>query len=124
MPAGIQGVEAAGTVTAMDYERVLVPLGDQARRTGGRMRFLYQFGPDFRRITIGALWADARLGMGYARLLDGCAVVSDIEWIRKLARIFGAWMPCPVQVFHNADLGVAATWLNSLPGAADVSNGT
>ena len=82
MPDGIQALEAAGTVTTDDYERVFAPLVDRARRTGSRIRLLYQFGPGFERIAAGALWADARLGLGYLRLLDGCAVVSDIGWIR------------------------------------------
>jgi hypothetical protein len=47
-------------------------------RIGASVRLLYQFGPCFERITLGALWADTRLGLGYLRLLDGCAVVSDI----------------------------------------------
>jgi hypothetical protein len=73
VPAGVQAPEAVGTVTAQDYERVFAPLVDQARRTGSRMRLLYQVGPGFERITPGALWADTRLGFGYLRLLDGCA---------------------------------------------------
>jgi hypothetical protein len=56
------------------------------------MRLLYQFGPGFERIAPVALWADIRLGLGYLRLLDGCAVVSDVEWIRKPTRSIGSWM--------------------------------
>lgn len=41
MPAGIQALEAVGTVTAADYERIFAPLVDQARRVGSRMRLLY-----------------------------------------------------------------------------------
>jgi SpoIIAA-like len=121
VPAGIQALEAVGTVTTDDYERVFAPLVDRARRTGSRMRLLYQFGPGFQRITPGALWADTRLGLGYLRLLDGCAVVSDIGWIRAPARGIGAWMPCPVRVYDNDKRDDAVAWLNSLPQGADVS---
>lgn len=62
------------------------------------MRLLYQFGPGFERITPGALWADTRLGTSYVRLLDGCAVVSDIGWIQRPTRAIGAWMPRPISV--------------------------
>ncbi|ORV19625.1 STAS/SEC14 domain-containing protein [Mycobacterium celatum] len=113
MPDDIQAMEAVGTVTADDYTRVFAPLVDQARRTRSRMRLLYQFGPAFERITAGALWADTRLGMSYVRLLDGCAVVSDIGWVRRPSRRIGAWMPCPVRVY--------AKWLSSLPKRGDVS---
>ena len=121
LPAGLQALEAIGTVTADDYRRVFAPLVDQARRTGSRMRLLYQFGPDFERITSGALWADTRLGSGYLRLLDGCAVVSDISWIRMPTLGIGGWMPCPVRVYHNDERDGAVAWLTSLPAGADVS---
>jgi SpoIIAA-like len=120
-PAGIQALEAIGTVTTDDYERVFAPLVDRARRTGARMRLLCQFGPGFERITLGALWADTRLGMRYLRLLDGCAVVSDIGWIRAPARGIGAWMPCPVRVYDDDERDDAVAWLTSLPGGVEVS---
>jgi hypothetical protein len=121
MPVGIQALEAVGTVTTDDYERVFAPLVDRARRAGSRMRLLYQFGPGFERITPGALWADTQLGLGYLRLLDGCAVVSDIAWIRAPGRAIGAWMPCPVRVYDNDERDDAVAWLTSLPQGADVS---
>jgi hypothetical protein len=85
------------------------------------MRLLYQFGPNFQRLTAGALWADSRLGVGYVRLLDGCAVVSDIGWIRASTRAIGAWMPVPVRVYANDERDDAVAWLTSLPECADVS---
>jgi hypothetical protein len=121
LPAGIQALEAVGTVTADDYQRVFAPLVDRARRTGSRMRLLYQFGPGFERITPGALWADSRLGLDYSRLLDGCAVVSDIGWIRLAASSIGAWMPCPMRVYDTEVRENAVAWLTSLPVGAEVS---
>ncbi|MES3638761.1 STAS/SEC14 domain-containing protein [Mycobacterium intracellulare] len=121
VPAGIQALEAVGTVTTQDYDRVFAPLVDRVRRTKGRMRLLYQFGPGFERITPGALWADTRLGVGYLAALDGCAVVSDIEWIRAPARGIGAWMPCPLRVYGNAERDDAVAWLAALPRGAEVS---
>ncbi len=85
------------------------------------MRLLYQFGPEFERITPGALWADTRLGLGYLRLLDGCAVVSDIDWIREPTRAIGEWMPCPVRGYDNDERDEAVAWLTALPEGADVS---
>ena len=85
------------------------------------MRLLYQFGPGFERITPGALWADTQLGLGYLRLLDGCAVVSDIGWIRTPTRAIGSWMPCPVRVYDNDERTTAVAWLTSLPEGDDVS---
>ena len=74
MPAGISAPEAVGTVTAADYERVFAPMVERAARAASRMPLLYELGPGFQRITAGALWADARRGSAYLRLLDGCAL--------------------------------------------------
>lgn len=121
LPPGIQAIAAVGTVTARDYERIFAPLVEQATRTDSRMRLLYQFGPGFERITLGALWADTRLGQRYVGLLDGCAVASDIGWIRTPSRAIGSWMPCPVRVYDNDERTDAVAWLASLPQTARVS---
>ena len=115
VPDGVHGLEARGTVTPHDYDRVFAPLVDQVWRSGERLRLLYQFGPDFVRLTPGALWADSKLGARYLPLLDGCALVSDIDWIREPGRSIAAWMPCPVRVYGNEHREEAACWLDSLP---------
>ena len=117
---GIDGVKATGTITAEDYEQVFVPLLDEARREGRRVRFLYQFGPEFTGFTPGAAWEDAKLGLRSIRLFDGCAVVTDIAWIREATRLAGFLMPCPVRVFGNNDFDKAVSWLRSLPESATV----
>ena len=121
VPAGVQAIEAVGTVTTDDYHRVFAPLVDEACRTRDRLRLLYRFGPGFARITPGALWADARLGADYVRLLDGCAVVSDIDWIRIPTRRIAMFMPAPVRVYDDSGVSDALTWLQSLPRNTDVS---
>jgi hypothetical protein len=94
---------------------------EKAARAGNRMRLLYAFGPEFQRITAGAMWADARLGSTYLRLLDGCAIVSDIGWIRASSRAIGTWMPCPLRVYDNDERDDAIAWLAALSEHDDVS---
>jgi hypothetical protein len=115
LPDGVHGLEAHGTVTADDHDRVFAPLVDRLRQGGQRLRLLYQFGPDFDRITLGALWADSRLGARYLPLLDGCALVTDIDWIREPGRSIATWMPCAMRVYANEHRDDAAHWLASLP---------
>jgi hypothetical protein len=115
VPPGVHGLEAEGVVTSDDYAQVFAPLVDRVRREGQRLRLLYQFGPSFTRLTPGALWADSMLGFRYLPLLDGCALVSDVAWIREPARGIAAWMPCPMRVYADDQRGAAATWLAALP---------
>jgi SpoIIAA-like len=114
LPDGVEGLEARGTLTASDYAQVFAPLVDRHRQSGQRLRLLYQFGPAFDRFTLGALWADSRLGARYLPVLDGCAMITDIDWIREPGRSIGKRMPCPVRVYDNAQRDEAAQWLASL----------
>ncbi len=122
LPEGIYGVRAIGTISKEDYEKVLVPLFDEARREGRHIRFLYQLGPQFEGFTPGAAWEDAKIGLHSLRLFDGCAVVTDAGWIRESTRAAGFFMPCPVQVFGNQEIDKAIDWLSSLPEGAAVSH--
>jgi hypothetical protein len=101
---------------------VFVPLLDEVRREGRRIRLLYQLGPEFEGFTPGAAWEDAKIGLQSMRLFDGCAVVTDLVWIRELTRVIGFLMPCPVHVFGNQERDKAIDWLGSLPEVAAISH--
>ena len=122
LPDGIDGVQAIGKISKEDYEKVFVPLLDEARREGRRIRLLYQLGPEFEGFTPGAAWEDAKIGLQSMRLFDGCAVVTDLGWIRELTRVIGFLMPCPVRVFGNQERDKAIDWLGSLPEVAAISH--
>jgi hypothetical protein len=115
LPNGIEGLKAVGKVSKEDYEQVFEPILDEARRQGRRIRFLYDLGPNFEGLTAGGAWEDAKIGLRSMRLFDGCAIVSDIGWIREPARLIGFMMPCPVKVFGNHERAKAIEWLGSLP---------
>ena len=122
LPKGLEGLKAVGKVSKEDYENVVEPLLDEARREGRRIRFLYQFGPEFEGFTASGAWEDARIGLRAMRLFDGCAIVSDAGWIRETAQLAGFLMPCPVRVFGNQERDSAIAWLGSLPEGPGVSH--
>ena len=121
LPGGVHGLDARGTVTADDYARAFALLVDRVQRADERLRLLFQFGPNFERITLGALWADSRLGVRYISVMDGCALVTDIDWVREPARGIARWLPCPMQVYGNAHRDDAVRWLASLPARSEPS---
>jgi hypothetical protein len=121
LPDGMVGVKATGKVTREDYEKVFVPLLDEARREGRRLRFLYELGENAG-FTAGAAWEDARLGLASLRLFDGCAVVTDTSWIREATQLAGMLMPCPVRAFETSAREAAIAWLRTLPEAASISH--
>jgi hypothetical protein len=111
LPDELIGIRATGKVTRDDYQEVVVPALEEARREGRRIRFLFHFAPGFEGFTPGAAWEDLRVGWRYLRLFERCAVVSDTDWIGTAARAAGAVMPCPVGVFPEAEREQALEWL-------------
>ncbi len=122
LPPGIDGLRATGRITKEDYERVFEPLVEEARRAGRRLRFLCDLGPEFEGFTFGAVWEDAKLGLRFLRLFEGCAVVSDLGWIRESARLIGFVLPCPARVFGSQTRDEAVEWLRALPPRAAASH--
>jgi len=122
LPRGIDGFKALGKISKEDYEQVLVPFFDEIRREGRHTRFLYQLGQEFEDFTPGAAWEDAKIGLHFLRLFDGCAVVTDLAWIREMTRLAGFLMPCPVRVFGNKEFAEAVDWLRALPEGPAVSH--
>ncbi|PRQ03951.1 STAS/SEC14 domain-containing protein [Enhygromyxa salina] len=118
----VTAIKAIGTVTKADYQEVVEPILDQARHENRRIRLLYQFGPEFDRFTGGGVWEDVRIGLSALRLLDACAIVTDVEWIRQSVDITRFMVPFPVRVFENSQLDAAAAWLESLPRSDNLSH--
>ncbi|MET8942779.1 STAS/SEC14 domain-containing protein [Streptomyces sp. NPDC004542] len=121
-PSGVDAVKAIGTVSKHDYEAVIEPLVDDARREGRRIRLLWECGPGFRSFTPAAGWEDLKVGIRAMRLFEGCAVVTDIRWIRKWTGPASFLMPCPVRVFGVREREEALDWLVSLPEGPGVSH--
>jgi hypothetical protein len=113
LPAELTGLRATGTVSVEDYDRVVLPMLEEARREGRRIRLLFQFGPGFDGFTAGAAWKDLKVGWKYLRLFERCAVVSDRDWIRAGATVVGAMLPCPVRAFGEDEMEGAVDWLRA-----------
>ncbi|MEV0181715.1 STAS/SEC14 domain-containing protein [Streptomyces sp. NPDC050625] len=86
------------------------------------MRILSEIGPEFRSFTPAAGWENLKIGIGAIHLFEGCAVVSDIGWIRESTRLSRFLMPCPVRVFGLQDREETLRWLASLPEGPGVSH--
>ncbi|MGZ3743891.1 MAG: STAS/SEC14 domain-containing protein [Pseudobdellovibrionaceae bacterium] len=86
LPTNVVGVRAEGEVTQADYEKVLIPMMENAYQRGQRVRFLFQFSPDYSKFSAGAAWSDFKVGLKYLRLFERCAVVS------KMANVIDPWI--------------------------------
>ena len=111
LPDKVLGFSAQGTVTASDYESVIIPAVEDHFARHGKVRFLYHLGEGFTGIEPAAAWDDAKLGFKHFAGWEKMAVVSDVEWIRTALKILGLAMPGHVRVFHNGQLADATRWI-------------
>lgn len=115
LPQNIVGIEAVGTVSRDDYEKVFVPLLEQCSSENKKIDLLYWFGPRFDSFTAGAVWDDFRIGTKYIRLFNRCALVTDINWIKHSTNFIRPFLPCSVRVYGNKDYQLALQWLATPP---------
>jgi hypothetical protein len=112
LPENVLGFSAKGTVTADDYETVIIPAVEAMLSREGKVRFLYHLGEDFSGFEAAAMWDDTKLGLKHFSGWERVALVSDVEWVRWAVKVFGLAMPGHVRVFQNRDLAEAQRWVS------------
>ena len=117
VPPGIDAVRAVGIVTPQDYHDVVAPMLAAAVRERRGLRILCTVDEAFTGMTPAAMWDDVRLGLSAMRHLTGCAVVTDLAWVREMTRFSAFFLPGHVRVFDMAERAEALQWLDGLPGA-------
>lgn len=114
-------------VTDKDYKEVLMPAFDAALARAGSLRLLVMMDADISDFTMGALWDDAKMGIGRWSGFDRIAIVTNNAAMTRLVRGFSIFMPCPVAVFPKGDEDKARLWLFESLGAihqTDLGGGT
>ncbi|MGB7971814.1 MAG: STAS/SEC14 domain-containing protein [Candidatus Deferrimicrobiaceae bacterium] len=112
LPDNVLGFTAKGTVTANDYESVIIPAVEALFSRQSKVRFLYHLGEDFTGFEAAAMWDDAKLGLKHLAGWERVALVSDVEWIRVAVKVFGLAIPGHVRVFPNRELAAASRWIS------------
>ena len=114
MPQGTLGFRVTGEIEREDYDDVLVPELHRALEGGGKLRALYLI-EDLEELEPGALWADSKLGadlgLRHRDALERSAIVTDIAWMARAAKLFAWMIPGEARVYPIADLEQAKSWV-------------
>lgn len=111
LPQNVLGLDVRGTVTATDYEDVLVPAVERMLAENKKIRLLYHLGEEFDHYDLGAVWEDTKVGLSHLTAWEKIAVVTDVEWVRSSVKVFGFALPAEVRTFTNSELDEAKSWL-------------
>ena len=114
LPAGVLGFRAHGQVTAHDYETVLVPDVEAAFALNRQLRVLFHVADDFTGFDAGAMWDDLKLGFRHISGWDRVALVTDVGWMRTMAKMFGFAIPGEFRLFADRELIDAKVWIGRL----------
>jgi len=112
LPENVLGFTAKGTVTASDYESIIIPAVEALFARREKIRFLYHLGEDFTGFEAAAVWDDTKLGFKHLSGWDRLAVVTDVEWVRAAIKVFGFAIPAQVRAFHNSEFAEARRWIS------------
>jgi hypothetical protein len=112
LPDNVLGFTAKGTVTAKDYDAIIIPAVEAVFAKGTKARFLYNLGEEFVGFEVAAMWDDTKLGFKHLSGWERLAVVTNVEWIRAAIQLFRLAMPGHVRVFHNNELAEAIRWVS------------
>lgn len=113
LPADTVGIDARGLIGATEYRDTLEPLVTEKLKEHDRLKLLAIAGPYFDGYSAGALWDDARFGLTHFTTFSKMALVTDHDWLRHSAKMFGVLMPTEVMVFGTEELDDAKAWIAS-----------
>jgi len=109
LPAGVIGFEADGEIHADDYTDTLLPAVSAALAEGGQLRVVLVF-QQWDGITGGALWEDLKMGTHHLGDWKRIALVTDVDWMAHLSKLFGWMTPGEMKQFPMAEQAAAITW--------------
>ena len=107
----VVALSCKGQVTREDYDGILVPAILEALTRHDKIRLLYQTSADFTGYDPGAIWEDLKIGVEHPTRWERVAVVTDVDWIVRMVRIFSFLIPRPVKVFPPSATAQAHTWI-------------
>jgi len=109
LPSGVLGFEADGELRAADYRDVLLPAIEAVIQRGEKVRIVLVF-KSFDGMSGGALWQDLKMGVEHLTSWKRIALVTDIDWMRRLTDAFGWMTPGELKRFPLAECEDAIAW--------------
>ncbi|MGB2630168.1 MAG: STAS/SEC14 domain-containing protein [Candidatus Omnitrophota bacterium] len=109
----VLGIKASGKVTAVDYEKVLIPKVNDLLSEHATGRFLYYLSDEFEGFELGALWDDAKYASAHSDQFDKVAIVGGPKWVQWTTKLAGLFIKAEVKKFNKNQLDEAWNWIES-----------
>jgi hypothetical protein len=120
LPPGVLGFRLSRKLTRDEYQELIRPIYDALER-GEKLSLYVELPGDFDGLDLGALWDDLKaagsVGLEHRSSWQKMAVVTDKDWIRHGAAVFGPLAPGELRVFDLAEADQARAWVSEQPSA-------
>jgi hypothetical protein len=110
-PDNVLAFSCDGQVTKDDYEGILVPAILETLKRHDKIRLFYKTSANFTGYDPGAIWEDLKIGVEHPTRWERVAVVSDVDWIVQMMKLFGFLIPCPTKLFPSSGAAQANAWI-------------
>ena len=115
MPPGSLAFRASGRLTRDEYQDELMRPILAALDRGESINLLFETAPDFRGLDVGALWEDVKaagtVGLAQRSRWRRMALVTDKDWVRHGASVFGWLAPGELRLFDLSERDKARAWM-------------
>jgi hypothetical protein len=114
LPVGVLGFRASGKITHEEYREMMKPIYATLER-GEKLNIYFELAGDFHGLDLGALWEDMKaagsVGLKHRSSWQRMALVTDKDWIRHAAAVFGPLTPGELRVFEPDEAAQAKAWV-------------
>ncbi|MDR2881526.1 MAG: STAS/SEC14 domain-containing protein [Azoarcus sp.] len=111
LPSDVVALRAVGIITAQDYHDMLLPLVEEKLKGHDKIKCLIVLDEEYTTYSADAAWSDMKFGVGHIRNFSRAALVTDIGWITKAAKLFMPLIPFAFETFPLAELENAKKWI-------------
>ncbi|WP_369026078.1 STAS/SEC14 domain-containing protein [Qipengyuania sp. RANM35] len=111
LPRDVIAVRAVGIITAQDYHDVLIPLVENRLKDHDKLKLLFVMGDNYTTFSGDAAWEDTKFDLRHVRDFTRIAMVTDVPWLVRTARIFRPIVPYTFEVFPMEKLEDAKDWI-------------
>jgi hypothetical protein len=114
LPPGTLGFSASGKITSDEYQQMIEPIYAALER-GEKLNIYFELADDFQGLDLGALLQDVRaagsVGLKHRSSWQRMALVTDKDWVRHGASVFGWLAPGELRLFDLSERDKARAWM-------------
>lgn len=103
-------IEAAGKLTATDYEETFIPKLEALIKQHEKIRVVFYLNDSFEGWDLNAMWDDAKFGLQHKNDFERIALVGGPRWAVWLTRLSSHFMNSEIKIFDSASLHAAVDW--------------